>query len=127
VRPNGTENRNGWLIQELSSLSHLTSLQILRLEKTSEALFLRRRLGVQASQGPGRPGRLANPRLIRFSFISPIFSHFLLIWRRALYSPRHRLVISKGPDRLTLPCRLKNIDQKMQHNQCYTQIVISKS
>jgi hypothetical protein len=70
--------------------------------------FLRRRLGVQASQGPGRPGRLANPRLIRFPFISPIFSHFSLIWRR-LALPYTRLGVSKGTDRLTSPCRLKNI------------------
>ncbi|GJN07446.1 hypothetical protein PR202_ga25279 [Eleusine coracana subsp. coracana] len=34
VREGGVENRNGWSFQELSSLSHLTSLQILRLEKT---------------------------------------------------------------------------------------------
>jgi hypothetical protein len=53
--------------------------------------FLRRRLGVQASQGPGRPGRLVNPRLIRFSLY---FSHFLSFFTDiaspclALYSPR---------------------------------------
>jgi hypothetical protein len=78
----------------------------------SLSLFLRRRLGVQASQGPGRPGRLANPRLIRFSLY---LSHFLSFFTDmaspclALYSPRRRLGISKGADRLTSPCRLKNI------------------
>jgi hypothetical protein len=60
------------------------------------------------SQGPGRPGRLANPRLIHFPFISSIFSHFSLIWRR-LASPYTRLGVSKGADRLTSPCPLKNI------------------
>jgi hypothetical protein len=73
----------------------------------ADALFLRRRLGVQASQGPGHPGRLANPRLIRFPFISPILS-FSLIWHR-LASPYTHLGISKGADHLTSPCHLKNI------------------
>jgi hypothetical protein len=61
------------------------------IEEVLESLFLRRCLGVQASQGPGRPGRLANPRLIRFSLY---FSHFLSFFTDmvsaclALYSPR---------------------------------------
>jgi hypothetical protein len=37
-------------------------------------MVLRRRLGVQASQDLGRPGRLANPRLILFSLYFPPFS-----------------------------------------------------
>jgi hypothetical protein len=42
-----------------------------------KARFLRRRLGVQASQDPGRPGHLANPRLIFFYiYFSLAFSHF---------------------------------------------------
>jgi hypothetical protein len=54
-------------------------------------LFLRRRLGVQASQGPGRPDRLANPRLIRFSLYFSNFPSFFTDMASpclALYSPR---------------------------------------
>jgi hypothetical protein len=83
------------------------------IKRVSGTLFLRRRLGVQASQGPGRPGRLANPHLIRFFFY---FSYFLSFFTDmvshclALYSTRRHLSVSKGADRLTSPCRLKNID-----------------
>jgi hypothetical protein len=58
----------------------------------ADASFLRHRLGVQVSQGPGRPGRLANPRLICFFLY---FSHFLSFFTDmaspclTLYSPRH--------------------------------------
>jgi hypothetical protein len=65
-------------------------------------LFLRRRLGIQASQG------LLILILSIFPFISPIFSHFSLIWRR-LASPYTRLGVSKGADCLTSSCHLKNI------------------
>jgi hypothetical protein len=56
-------------------------------------LFLRRR------QDPGRPGRLANPRLI-------LFLSFSLIWRH-LASPCTRLGGWKGVDRLISPRRLE--------------------
>jgi hypothetical protein len=64
------------------------------------------------------PRRLGKPRpwvaalpiltLSVFPFISPIFSHFSLIWRR-FASPYTCLGVSKGADRLTSPCYLKNI------------------
>jgi hypothetical protein len=59
-------------------------------------MFLRRRLGVQASQGLGRPGRLANPRLILFFLY---FFHFTLI-RCRLASPCTHLGGWKGVGRL---------------------------
>jgi hypothetical protein len=43
-----------------------------------------------------------------FPFIFLLFSHFSLIWRR-LASPCTRPGGWKGVDRLTSPCRLKNI------------------
>jgi hypothetical protein len=48
------------------------------------------------------------PALSVFPFI---FSHFSLIWHH-LASPYTRLGVSKGANRLTSPCRLKNIDKK---------------
>jgi hypothetical protein len=68
--------------------------------KGIKPLFLRRRLGVLAA--------LPILTFSVFPFISPIFSHFSLIWCR-LASPYTRLGVSKGADRLTSPCRLKNI------------------
>jgi hypothetical protein len=55
------------------------------------SLFLRRRLGVQVSQGPRHPGRLANPRLIYFSLYFPHFLSFftdMALPCLTLYSPR---------------------------------------
>jgi hypothetical protein len=69
-------------------------------------LFLRRRLGLQASQYPGRPGRLANPRLILFSLYFPPFSLIFTDMASpclALYSPRQRLGGWKRVDRLASP------------------------
>jgi hypothetical protein len=44
----------------------------------STSLFLRRHLGVQASQDPRRSGRLANPRLLLFSLYFPLFLSFFI-------------------------------------------------
>jgi hypothetical protein len=75
------------------------------------ALFLRRRLGVQASQGSGRPGRLASSRLIRFPLYFSNFLSFFHWYGIAL----PRLGVLKGADRLTSPCRLKNIAPESVH------------
>jgi hypothetical protein len=68
----------------------------------STPLFLRRRLGVQASQDPRRPGRLANPRLILFSLYFLPFS-LIFTYMRRLASPCTRLGGWKGVDRLASP------------------------
>jgi hypothetical protein len=55
-----------------------------------------------------------------FPFISPIFSHFSLIW--------HRLGVSKGADRLTSPYRLKNIAEKANTSStCQITISVSRN